>query len=353
MSDLPILGVDTAHPQTGMDVASLQGAFVIANASRANVGLAVGSDYARQVDDARRLGKETGHYFFNGNHDPVQCADFFVTHLHDFRHGDVLALDVENEPSTSTVAWSPPKVLAFAKRVKQLTGVTVGVYLNESEMNGADWSEVVAFGCWLWLAFPGHSKLPPIKHWSHASIWQYGFQTIGNKSVDADRAFSKLVDLAGDGVAPKSKEFTMPALIRNSDGSIGYVSDQGMLDAISDLNEVSALQATGLVGAFVQMPNPQVWQLLTNRTARLRSAASGLSPQALAAQTAAIVVPAVIAALGSHTTLTPSEIEETSRTTIENLLTNAPVETPTEQRLHMDDPDAPPPSERRHQRATS
>jgi hypothetical protein len=162
----------------GVDVSYAQGnyrpgaeSFVICNASRANIGLAVGSMYRQQVANARAAGKHVGHYFFNGNIDPTICADFFVNNL-TYQAGDSLWLDVESEASTGTVAWSPTQALAFLVRVKARLGVMPGVYLNRSLMDGQNWSTVVAFGAALWIAYYNPTP-PPIKWWPDWSVWQY------------------------------------------------------------------------------------------------------------------------------------------------------------------------------------
>lgn len=167
----------------GVDISYAQGNyaprtedFIIINASRANVtnngSPVTGSYYHTQVINCRNANKQAGHYFFNGNLDAITCANYFVNNLYDFRGGDVLVLDVEAEPGTGTVAWTPAKVLAFAQRVYKLTNVKIGVYLNRSLMDGADWSAVVNFGCWLWIAYYQQTP-PPISHWSTWTMWQW------------------------------------------------------------------------------------------------------------------------------------------------------------------------------------
>lgn len=180
----------------GVDVSWVQGnyrpggeAFVIVNASRANVGLAVGSYYRQQVANARAAGKHVGHYFFNGNIDPTRCAEFFAANL-DYRPGDSLWLDVESEPGTGTVAWSPGQALAFVLRVQQLVGVVPGIYLNRSLMDGYDWSAVVAAGAPLWIAYY-NSAPPPIKWWPTWTLWQYA-----STPMDLDRAQGSLTTAA-------------------------------------------------------------------------------------------------------------------------------------------------------------
>lgn len=68
----------------------------------------------------------------------------------------------------------------------------------------------------------------------------------------------------------KKEAKKMAVLIRNHDGSIGLVNDSGELFPISNLDEVRALQASGLVGQWTQMQDGLVWNLLQARTERIQ-----------------------------------------------------------------------------------
>lgn len=184
-------GVDVSYAQGNYQPGAEQ--FVIINASRANVGLVSGSMYRAQVANARAAGKHVGHYFFNGNIDPVRCANFFVDNLA-YQPGDTLWLDVESEAGTNTVAWSPAEALAFIQTVRSRLGVVPGVYLNRSLMDGFDWSQVVATGAPLWIAYYNPSP-PPIRWWSDWAVWQYT-----SNPIDRNKAQSLIP--AGGGAVP-------------------------------------------------------------------------------------------------------------------------------------------------------
>lgn len=180
--------------------------FGIVNASRANVGLTVGSHYHEQVDNLRHAGKHVGHYFFNGNTDPVRCADYFVDTLHDYRAGDTLWLDCEGEASTGTTGWTGTKALAWIQRVHQRTGApysAIGVYANAAILNAADWGPVARLGCPLWIAAWGYTPdAGTISPWTDWSVWQDGTRD------GVDHNFSKLdlSTLAGGGATPIQQE---------------------------------------------------------------------------------------------------------------------------------------------------
>src|SRR5690606_17994814 len=76
-------------------------------------------------------------------------------------------------------------------------------------------------------------------------------------------------------------------------GSIGFVSDAGELDAIGTLNEVESLKATGIVKNYIDTTS-LIWDTLTARTARLRAARAGsvdVDEAALAAALAPFLSP--------------------------------------------------------------
>lgn len=184
-------GVDISYAQANYQPGGES--FIVVNASRANIGLATGSWYHRQVDTARAHGKEVGHYFFNGNISPSVCANYFVDNLYDLRAQDVLVLDVESEGGTNTAAWTPAQALEFARVVFARTGKKVGIYLNQSLMNGSDWSSVVAFGCWLWIAY--YNPYPPvIRWWPDWTMWQYT-----STPIDRNRSKLPVSHIAGTG----------------------------------------------------------------------------------------------------------------------------------------------------------
>lgn len=167
----PYSGADISYAQGNPAASAFPGQFVVINASRGNVGLVVGSEYHNQVNTMRAAGKWIGHYFFNGDSNsgpsPLASANFFVANLYNHALSDVLILDVE---STGVVAWTPAQALVFAKQVFALTGKKIGIYLDQSLLK-QDWSALVAFGCWLWLAdYSG--GLYPSGNWPVATMVQ-------------------------------------------------------------------------------------------------------------------------------------------------------------------------------------
>lgn len=145
------------------------------------------------------------------------------------------------------------------------------------------------------------TKADPTGHLGHNEVlgmFGQGYATACPLHLDIDRIIREGQAIVDNGTAVL-KGLPMPALIRHPNTSIGFVSDAGMLDAISNGNEVEALKASGIVGDWVQLPDGLVWNLLTARTARLKAqqGAVDLDEKALAAQIAPLVVAPIIAAI--------------------------------------------------------
>lgn len=174
-------GPDVSYAQ-GNYIPTAQDDFVIVNASRANRGfLEVGSNYKAQVDAARKANKPLGHYFFNGNTGPIECADFFVDNLYDFRKGDLIAVDVEDEASTGTVAWNPVQADRFLNRAAmrlEIPRTATAAYMNRDVRGRYDWFGVWVNGTRKWISSPGTDP----GDWD---IWQHTFTPM-------DRNYAKL-----------------------------------------------------------------------------------------------------------------------------------------------------------------
>jgi hypothetical protein len=184
--------------------------------------------YRQQVANARAAGKHVGHYFFNGNIDPVRCADFFVTNLL-YQPGDSLWLDCESEASTGTVAWTPAQAAAFNARVLSHGLPVPGTYLNRSLMDGFNWSPVVAQGSPLWIAYYNPAP-PPIQWWPTWTVWQYT-----STPIDRNKAQGAMV--ASTGATPIVEEDDMPKYqIVNGHGSQSlYLTGPGVAFPIPNM----------------------------------------------------------------------------------------------------------------------
>lgn len=205
MANYPLEGPDLSYAQGNANPANFPGQFAIINASRANVGLAVGSYYHRQVDAFRAAGRHILHYFFNGNVNATVCGQFFVANLYE-QPGDDYMLDVEDEPSTGTVHWNPAQVLAFDDVVFASRGKHLRlVYLNRSIRDAYDWSAVRARGIELHLAWY-NATLPANDEWGDPLAWQYT-----SAGYDHNRARADLLTTAvGTAASVQEEDMGLP-----------------------------------------------------------------------------------------------------------------------------------------------
>ncbi len=190
-----IEGVDVSWPQGNYHPGNET--FVIVGASSADGGeLFVQRTYAQQVDNARAAGKQVGHYFFNGNVSPTTAANYFVDHLHDYRKGDYIVLDIESSESGHRPAWNPTQaqewVTVVAGRLQIKPG-SIGLYMNRSDNKQPGWETLVSLGCWLWIAWPGAESAITTGAWPTWNMWQYTIRD------GVDRNYAKLPTLPAGG----------------------------------------------------------------------------------------------------------------------------------------------------------
>ncbi|MDJ0337476.1 M23 family metallopeptidase [Cryobacterium sp. PH31-O1] len=122
---------------------------------------------------------------------------------------------------------------------------------------------------------------------------------------------------------PAETSPAMSTLIRNYDGSIGLVTEDGELIPLGSMTEVDSLRATGLVGDFVQMPDGLIWDTLTTITAR-KLAQRTANPAGVASAIAPLLVSAVLAGLTrTGATLTEAQVTEAAEVAIRNVFADA------------------------------
>jgi GH25 family lysozyme M1 (1,4-beta-N-acetylmuramidase) len=129
------------------------------------------SEARRVRANAGPLGVGYYHYAYPNNNGPEPEADFFVSNVWPLQPGEQLVLDWEEAFNGNHVAW----VLAFCQRVEAKTGVKPLVYLNQSLLNGHDWTPVINNSNGLWVAqYDGQQKAPAVHgQWPFAAMKQW------------------------------------------------------------------------------------------------------------------------------------------------------------------------------------
>ncbi|MFF6959708.1 glycoside hydrolase family 25 protein [Streptomyces sp. NPDC088197] len=157
-------GIDVATTQGGIDLAlarnqGQQFAIAKTGGSQLSEGPYVSPYYTAQVDSARAAGLRVGHYWLSGDFQaPTDAANYFVDHLHDYRQGDVLALDDE-VLDDSTGLWNDGQVAAWFRQVQARVGTCVPwFYIGAANLRGGSWGQTIATGAKLWVAAYGSNN---------------------------------------------------------------------------------------------------------------------------------------------------------------------------------------------------
>jgi hypothetical protein len=166
-----------------------------------------------------------------------------------------------------------------------------------------------------WITHSEYSRLRPAAIWKGWSM-RHGEETLAGASSAV--AGSTPLDI----IAPKEKK-RMSVLIRNYDGSIGLVTEDGELVPLASTNEVESLKATGLVGDYVQMGDGNVWNTLASITGRKIAQRAATDPAAIASHVAPLVVSAVLASLEGVAGLTQEQVEQAAESAIRTVFADA------------------------------
>ncbi|CAM3375536.1 GH25 family lysozyme [Stackebrandtia soli] len=287
-------GIDAATTQASLDFgqAAAEGhqfAIVKAGGSQLSDGPYVSPHYTRQVDEARAAGMTVGHYWLVGDfQSPVAAADYFVDHLHDYREGDVIALD--NEALDDSVnLWNDAQVATWFQRVQSRLGDLVPwVYMSSSVVRSMDWDATVATGVKLWVAmwgandgsYPGEpdlgGKFPGWAAHQYTSVGTAG----GTHPVDLNVAKPDAFEIVpGDGGPPPGED-PLPKTSTETDGIPGVIFWQraqnwlsmeagytGPIDGVPGVNTYAALQRElrdhyGYTGPIDGVPGPNTYAAL-------------------------------------------------------------------------------------------
>ncbi|WP_062214009.1 GH25 family lysozyme [Streptomyces sp. NBRC 109706] len=282
-------GIDVATTQAGIDFAlardqGQQFAIVKAGGCQLAEGPYTSPYYTEQVAGARAAGLRVGHYWLSGDFaTPATAADYFVDHLHDYRPGDVLALDVE-VLDDSTRLWSDGQVAGWFWRVRERVGPFVPwFYIGAADLRAGNWPQTIAGGAHLWVASWGPNdgnrhgdpelggKYPDWAAHQYTSVGSTG----GAPAVDLSLARAGAFDVVEDGGPPPDDRLPKtatettgvpdPDLWRRAQKWLsieaGYT---GPIDGVPGPNTYAALQRIlrdrwGYSGPVDGVPGPNTW----------------------------------------------------------------------------------------------
>jgi lysozyme len=286
-----VSGIDVGTSQTGIDFARVRAdghRFVVVKAGGSQLagGPYVAPRYVAQVDGARAAGLTVGHYWLAGDFQtPTQAADYFADHLHDYRTGDVVALDDE-VLDDSTRLWNDTAVATFFQRLHTRLGDYVPwFYIGAADLRAGTWPRTIATGAKLWVAswganngsYPGEPNLGgAYPTWSVHQYTSAG-STGGSARVDLDAARPAAFDVVDGGPTDPPPTHPLPKTTTEQDGVPGTVFWQraqnwlrlesgytGPIDGAPGANTYAALQRNmaahqGYTGPIDGVPGKNTW----------------------------------------------------------------------------------------------
>ncbi|NUT34615.1 MAG: peptidase M23 [Hamadaea sp.] len=151
-----IYGIDVGTSQANLDFLAARSAgfrFCVVKCGGSNDGTHLpytSPYYTREVDAARAAGFLVGHYWMTGWGTAAGDSAYFLSHLHDYRAGDPLMIDVEGVDGSPV--WTDAQTAAFINAVKAGLGATPFLYTYSSLLTSRTWTQTQATGAKLWIA---------------------------------------------------------------------------------------------------------------------------------------------------------------------------------------------------------
>jgi lysozyme len=156
-----LLGVDISHWQDSINhqgVRDAGNAFLVAKLTEGSSN--IDGNGLDNIAHSKRVGMFPGAYHFARGGDPVGEASHFLKNLKD-PNGVFVALDWEIAFKGNAPAWC----LTWLRQVESALGIKPLIYMDQSRLNGNDWSSVISNGNQLWLAKYDGSTDPPATTW--------------------------------------------------------------------------------------------------------------------------------------------------------------------------------------------
>lgn len=235
-------GIDVSSHQSSLYIPPIWADFVIVKATEDD-------DYVNpykdsQAQDTLRSSKRLGFYHFARPGDAAAQARHFVDAVRGYVGKATLWLDWED----NAVPQGPDWAKTFLGTVRSLTGSTPGIYMNDSAVDGYDWTGV-AREYPLWYADPKNYNTvymgyidPPVlsvPYWGQPLIHQYsqyGHLPGYSGNLDLNRlrdraAWDRMVAGGAVSPAPTPKATSQGALA--VDGQYGSATAQRLIDVFA------------------------------------------------------------------------------------------------------------------------
>ncbi|NRB39447.1 MAG: glycoside hydrolase family 25 protein [Pseudomonadales bacterium] len=175
--------IDLSHHNTVSDFAAVKAFGIAAVIHKATQGLSYKDpEFQGRRSTAMAAGLLWAAYHFGTGDDAVTQAQHFLAQV---QAGDLLVLDVENNPSGTSMTLE--QACEFVCHVREQTGTWPGIYsshyLNELL---ADTPDTLLSNCWLWCArYSSNEPVIPAA-WERWTLWQYTDGAAGDEPQSVD-----------------------------------------------------------------------------------------------------------------------------------------------------------------------
>lgn len=136
-------GIDISRYQKNIDLSAVPCEFVIVKSSQGTSY--VSPEFKKQMKQAASLGKFLGVYHYAGGGGAIPEAKHFLDVVADYIGKAILFLDWEGEQNPNF--GNPEYAKAFLAYVKQMTGITPGIYMSKSVCRQYSWDSSYPLWC--------------------------------------------------------------------------------------------------------------------------------------------------------------------------------------------------------------
>ena len=346
MAEIKVADVSRWQGDINFDQLKTAVSAVVIKATGSDGGLYTDSKFARNRDEARRVGLPRWFYHYKGSGSAREQAEYFVHAIGGLQPGEGLVLDDENEGKVNQGF-----VCEFADTVKELTGINIVVYSNQARFQG-DLSEIKKRDIGAWSAKYGNNTGSPEGSPATASnlsviMWQYtsvgrvagiagsvdlntffgdaaAFQKYGAKgNVPAPSTPAPAPTAPGNGTYTVQKGDTLSGIAAKLGTTVGALATN---NGIANPNLIFPGQVLRVYGGQTNAAAPQngrTYTVVKNDTLSAIGAKTGLDWRTIAnlngIKTPYTIYPGQVLKLGSSASITTATYQVVSGDTLSGI----------------------------------
>lgn len=267
MAEIKVADVSRWQGLINWDVLKTEVDAVSIKAGGSDGGMYVDGMFARNRDEARRVGIPHWFYWYKGGGgSPEEQAAYFIQAIGGLKPGEGVVLDDENEPSVNIDFDG-----RFADKVKELTGLNVVLYSNQGRFTG-NLQPIKDRNIGAWSAKYGTNSGNPEPPAAAAGIlsvikWQYTsravLRAVTGNTVDMNIFYGDVSAFQAYGAAgaiPAPSTPVVPSQPAPGDGFYTVVSGDGLIKigAKLGLDWQQIARWNGLVAPYTIFPGQRL-----------------------------------------------------------------------------------------------